>query len=57
MFASCGHSPYKKRKGCRGNGSWNGHRNLGYMVPFPKEKENNKKTYYAKLPLKEQAAS
>lgn len=29
IFASCGSSPYKKRKGCRGNGSWSGNRNLG----------------------------
>ena len=28
-LASCGSSPYKKRKGCRGNGSWSGNRNLG----------------------------
>jgi len=25
---SCG-SPYKRRKSCRGNGSWYGNRNLG----------------------------
>ena len=29
IFASCGSSPYKKRKACRGNGSWSGKRNLG----------------------------
>lgn len=28
-LASCGSSPYKKRKGCKGNGSWSGKRNLG----------------------------
>lgn len=28
-LSSCGSSPYKKRKGCRGNGSWYGNRNLG----------------------------
>jgi hypothetical protein len=28
IASSCG-SPYKKRKGCRGNGSWYGNRNLG----------------------------
>jgi hypothetical protein len=28
VVASCG-SPYKKRKRCRGNGSWYGNRNLG----------------------------
>ncbi len=49
-LASCGSSPYKKRKGCRGNGSWYGKRNLG-AVDFDKnttqdiyalaKKENN----------------
>lgn len=29
LLSSCGSSPYKKRKGCRGNGSWYGKRNLG----------------------------
>lgn len=29
IVASCGSSPYKKRKGCKGNGSWSGKRNLG----------------------------
>lgn len=28
VVSSCG-SPYKKRKRCRGNGSWYGNRNLG----------------------------
>jgi len=28
IATSCG-SPYKKRKGCKGNGSWYGKRNLG----------------------------
>ena len=28
IATSCG-SPYKKRKGCKGNGSWYGNRNLG----------------------------
>ena len=28
VFASCGSSPYKKRKGCHGKGSWYGKRNL-----------------------------
>ena len=28
VATSCG-SPYKKRKSCRGNGSWYGNRNLG----------------------------
>lgn len=28
IATSCG-SPYKKRKSCRGNGSWYGNRNLG----------------------------
>lgn len=28
-LASCGSSPYKKRKGCKGNGGWYGKRNLG----------------------------
>jgi len=29
LLASCGNSPYKKRKSCKGNGSWSGNRNLG----------------------------
>lgn len=29
MLSSCGSSPYKKRKGCKGNGGWYGKRNLG----------------------------
>lgn len=29
MLSSCGSSPYKKRKACKGNGSWSGNRNLG----------------------------
>ncbi|CAA6829239.1 MAG: Unknown protein [uncultured Aureispira sp.] len=29
ILASCGSSPYKKRKACKGNGSWSGKRNLG----------------------------
>lgn len=29
VLSSCGSSPYKKRKNCRGNGSWYGNRNLG----------------------------
>lgn len=44
-FTSCGHSPYKKHKSCKGNGSWYGKRNLGYMVPLPDEKPD-RKTYY-----------
>jgi len=28
IVSSCG-SPYKKRKACKGNGSWYGNRNLG----------------------------
>ena len=28
VLSSCG-SPYKRRKSCRGNGSWYGNRNLG----------------------------
>jgi len=44
-LASCGNSPYKKRKACKGNGSWNGNRNLGYMVPLPDAKPD-RKTYY-----------
>lgn len=27
-MTSCASSPYKKRKGCRGNGGWYGNRNL-----------------------------
>ena len=32
IISSC-NSPYKKRKRCRGNGSWYGNRNLGYQNP------------------------
>jgi len=32
LISSCG-SPYKKRKRCRGNGSWYGNRNLGATQP------------------------
>jgi hypothetical protein len=28
LFSSCGNSHMKKRKACRGNGSWYGNRNL-----------------------------
>lgn len=34
-MTSCASSPYKKRKGCRGNGGWYGNRNLG-KVEQPK---------------------
>jgi hypothetical protein len=36
FISSCGSSPYKKRKACKGNGSWSGDRNLGYANPFQK---------------------
>ena len=29
FLSSCGQSPYKRRKPCKGNGSWYGNRNLG----------------------------
>lgn len=45
FLSSCGGHPLKTRKGCKGKGSWNGNRNLGYTVPFPEEKQDNK-TYY-----------
>ena len=38
-ISSCG-SPYKKRKSCRGNGSWYGNRNLGSI-----EQQNNQEIY------------
>lgn len=31
ILSSCS-SPYKKRKRCRGNGSWYGNRNLGESI-------------------------
>lgn len=34
IITSC-NSPYKKRKRCKGNGSWYGNRNLGYQNPNP----------------------
>ena len=37
--SSCG-SPYKKRKACRGNGSWYGNRNLGSV------EQNNQQEIY-----------
>ncbi|MDC0231621.1 hypothetical protein OAK19_06605 [Aureispira] len=40
ILSSCGRSPYKKRKGCRGNGSWYGHRNLGAIDKVQKEQHN-----------------
>lgn len=42
-FVSCGSSPYKKRKGCKGNGSWNGKRNLG-AIDY--QKTMNQSSYY-----------
>jgi hypothetical protein len=36
MLSSCGSSPYKKRKGCKGNGSWYGKRNLGAIDKMQK---------------------
>ena len=33
VLGACGSSPYKKRKSCRGNGSWYGKRNLGAVQP------------------------
>jgi hypothetical protein len=33
LISSCAPSPYKKRKKCRGNGSWYGNRNLGLVIP------------------------
>jgi hypothetical protein len=38
-ISSCG-SPYKKRKSCRGNGSWYGNRNLGSI-----EQQNHQEIY------------
>jgi len=37
--SSCG-SPYKRRKSCRGNGSWYGNRNLGSV-----ESQNHQEIY------------
>ncbi len=41
LFSSC-NSPYKKRKRCKGNGSWYGNRNLG-NIDF---KQTDDKSYY-----------
>ena len=38
VVASCGSSPYKKRKGCRGKGSWYGKRNLR-KAPVAKDQQ------------------
>lgn len=32
-MTSCASTPYKKRKGCKGNGGWYGKRNLGEVNP------------------------
>lgn len=45
MISSCGSSPYKKRRGCHGKGSWYGKRNLGFNHKF-ELKERKSKTYY-----------
>lgn len=37
--SSCG-SPYKRRKSCKGNGSWYGNRNLGSV-----EQQNHQEIY------------
>lgn len=49
MLSSCGSSPYKKRKGCRGNGGWYGNRNLGYLDYLQKQ-EKKQDTYYVQTP-------
>jgi hypothetical protein len=41
MLSSCGSSPYKKRKGCKGNGSWSGNRNLGAVDKVQKAAQTN----------------
>ena len=46
LLASCGSSPYKRRKSCRGKGGWYGNRNLGSIDRYFKEKKQ--KTYYVK---------
>lgn len=43
-FVSCGSSPYKKRKGCKGKGGWYGKRNLGVI---DHQKTINQSSYYA----------
>ncbi len=32
VVSSCARSPYKKRKPCKGNGSWYGNRGLGQAI-------------------------
>lgn len=44
MLSSCGSSPYKKRKGCKGNGGWYGNRNLGAVDKVQKAPQT-KDTY------------
>jgi hypothetical protein len=41
--SSCTQAVFKKRKACRGNGSWYGNRNLGYEMHLKKKKSN---TFY-----------
>jgi|GEM_PF-5956797 len=44
LLASCS-SPYKKRRRCKGNGSWYGKRNLS-VVPHKRESKNLKLSDY-----------
>lgn len=51
MLFSCGSSPYKKRKNCKGNGSWYGKRNLGHL-DYLQKLEKEKDTYYVQTQKK-----
>jgi hypothetical protein len=51
-LTSCASSPYKKRKGCRGNGGWYGNRNLGAV-----EQQKNHQNIYVLAPTTEIEAS
>lgn len=44
ILSSCGGSPYKKRKGCHGKGSWYGKRNLSLQ---DQEHKQQNQTMYA----------
>lgn len=52
LLGSCGSSPYKKRKGCKGTGSWYGKRNLGQKVQQPTIQD-----LYVWMPASEEVAT
>ena len=53
VLASCG-SPYKKRRRCRGNGSWYGNRNLSQAPAAQESKSLKLSDYQAAVEEKEE---